>query len=83
MSLTLKSRTPHLAGERIEVRFDPLDPALVEIYFEGKPEATARLVDAVLFSQRVIVKDRQELIIGTHNLHACGLINSPRQKFIS
>jgi putative transposase len=41
----------HLAGERIEVRFDPLDPALVEIYFEGKPEATARLVDAVLNGQ--------------------------------
>lgn len=39
---------PHLAGERIEVRFDPLDPVLVEIYFQGKPQGTARLVDAVV-----------------------------------
>jgi hypothetical protein len=30
------------------------------------------------FSQRVIVKDRQELIIGTHNLHACGLTAAPK-----
>jgi len=28
-----------LAGKRIEVRFDPLDPAHVEIYCDGKPEA--------------------------------------------
>ena len=39
---------PHLAGQRIEVRFDPLDPAQVEIYHAGKPEGPARLVDAVI-----------------------------------
>ena len=39
---------PHLAGQRIEVRFDPLDPAQVEIYHAGKPEGRARLVDAVI-----------------------------------
>src|SRR5579864_215397 len=42
---------PHLAGERIEARFDPLDPVLVEIYFQGKAEAMARLVDAVVNGQ--------------------------------
>ena len=42
---------PHLAGERIEARFDPLDPVLVEIYFQGKPQAMARLVDAVVNGQ--------------------------------
>ena len=42
---------PHLAGERVEVRFDPLDPVLVEIYFQGKAEAMARLVDAVVNGQ--------------------------------
>jgi len=42
---------PHLAGETIEARFDPLDPALVEIYFQGKSEGTARLVDAVVNGQ--------------------------------
>ena len=39
---------PHLAGETIEARFDPLDPDLVEIYFQGKSEGTARLVDSVV-----------------------------------
>src|SRR5947207_2465182 len=38
----------HLAGKRIEVRFDPLDLTELEIYSEGKPEGVARLVDAVL-----------------------------------
>jgi len=37
-----------LAGETIEVRFDPLDLATVEIYFQGQPQGTARLVDPVL-----------------------------------
>jgi len=39
---------PQLAGKRIEVRFDPLDLAHVEIYCDGKPEGPARLVDAVV-----------------------------------
>ena len=30
---------PHLAGKRIEVRFDPLDLTQVEIYYEGKLKA--------------------------------------------
>jgi hypothetical protein len=38
----------HLAGKRIEVRFDPLDLTQLEIYSEGKPEGIARLVDAVV-----------------------------------
>jgi hypothetical protein len=39
---------PHLAGQRIEVRFDPLDLAQLEIYCEGQPEGVARLVDVVV-----------------------------------
>lgn len=42
---------PHLAGERIEARFDPLEPVLVEIHFQGKAEGMARLVDAVVNGQ--------------------------------
>jgi transposase InsO family protein len=38
----------HLAGKRIEVRFDPLDLTQLEIYSEGKPEGRARLVNAVV-----------------------------------
>jgi hypothetical protein len=37
----------HLAGKRIEVRFDPLDLTEVEIYCEGQQHGRARLVDAV------------------------------------
>ena len=32
----------HLAGKRIEVRFDPLDLTQLEIYSEGKPHGVAR-----------------------------------------
>jgi transposase len=39
---------PQLAGQRIEVRFDPLDPAQVEIYHGGQLAGAARLVDAVV-----------------------------------
>jgi hypothetical protein len=42
---------PHLAGETVEVRFDPLDAVMVEIYFQGKSEGGARLVDPVVNGQ--------------------------------
>jgi putative transposase len=41
----------HLAGETIEARFDPLDPATVEVYFQGQPQGIARLVDPVVNGQ--------------------------------
>jgi putative transposase len=47
---------PHLAGHTVEVRFDPLDAAQVEIWFQGKPEATARPVDPVVNGQLPSVK---------------------------
>jgi transposase InsO family protein len=39
---------PHLAGRTVEVRFDPADAAEVEIWFEGKLQAAARPVNAVV-----------------------------------
>ena len=39
---------PELTGETVEVRFDPLDAAEVEIHFQGKLQGTARLVDPVI-----------------------------------
>ncbi len=42
---------PHLPGQTIEVRFDPLDANEVEIYFQGQPQGTARLVDPVINAQ--------------------------------
>jgi putative transposase len=42
---------PQLAGETVEVRFDPLDTTSVEIYFRGKSQGVARLVDPVVNGQ--------------------------------
>lgn len=42
---------PHLVGQTIEARFDPLDAASVEIYFQGQSQGTARLVDPVVNAQ--------------------------------
>ncbi len=42
---------PHLASQTVEVRFDPLDPAEVEIYFQGQLQARARPVDPVVNAQ--------------------------------
>jgi hypothetical protein len=42
---------PHLAGEIIEVRFDPLDLSQVEIYFQGQAQGSARAVDPVVNAQ--------------------------------
>ena len=42
---------PHLAGRRVEVRFDPLDPIEMEIHFEGQLAGTARPVDAIVNAQ--------------------------------
>jgi putative transposase len=42
---------PHLAGQTIEVRFDPLDASQVDIYFEGQPQGSARIVDPVANGQ--------------------------------
>jgi transposase InsO family protein len=41
----------HLAGETIEVRFDPLDLSQVEIYFQGQTQGWARAVDPVVNAQ--------------------------------
>jgi putative transposase len=38
----------HLAGQRIEARFDPLDAAVIDIYVDDNPEGQARLVDSVV-----------------------------------
>ena len=42
---------PHLAGQTVEVRFDPLDLAEVEIYLQGELQGTARPVDPVVNAQ--------------------------------
>jgi transposase InsO family protein len=47
---------PQLAGKRIEVRFDPLERNQLEIYYEGRSQGAARLVDAVVNAQLPSVK---------------------------
>jgi len=41
----------HLAGETVEVRFDPLDLSQVEIYFQGQSQGWMRAVDPVVNAQ--------------------------------
>lgn len=41
----------HLAGETVEVRFDPLDLSQVEIYSQGQAQGWARAVDPVVNAQ--------------------------------
>jgi transposase InsO family protein len=38
----------HLAGQRIEARFDPLEAGRVDIYVDDRPEGQAGLVDPVI-----------------------------------
>ncbi len=47
---------PHLAGHTVEVRFDPLDAAQVEIWFQGQLETSARPVDPVVNGRLPSVK---------------------------
>src|SRR5215467_11088335 len=42
---------PHLAGETIEVHFDPGDLSQVEIYLQGQSQGWARAVDPVVNAQ--------------------------------
>lgn len=39
---------PHLAGQTVEVRFDPLDAADVEVWHQGQLQAAARPLDPVV-----------------------------------
>jgi putative transposase len=41
----------HLAGHTVEVHFDPVDGGAVEVWFEGKLQAAARPLDAVVNGQ--------------------------------
>jgi putative transposase len=42
---------PHLTGNTVEVRFDPLNASQVEIWFQGELQAAARPVDPVVNGQ--------------------------------
>jgi hypothetical protein len=42
---------PDLVGHTVEVRFDPLDTAAVEIWFQGQLQTTALPVDPVVNGQ--------------------------------
>jgi putative transposase len=42
---------PHLAGQTVEVRFDPLDASEVEVWFQGQRQSSARPLDPVVNGQ--------------------------------
>jgi len=41
----------YLAGERVEVRFDPIDASEVDVYFKGQFQGAARVVDPIVNAQ--------------------------------
>ena len=49
---------PHLAGRRVEVRFDPLDLTEMEVYCDGSLAGVARAVDPVVNAQLPPVQRR-------------------------
>ena len=46
----------HLAGHKVEVRFDPIDPAQADVYSGGMLQGAARLVDPVANGQWIAHK---------------------------
>ena len=65
---------PHLAGQTIEARFDPLDLTTVELYAQGTLQGTARLVDPVLNSQRPAVKPGAEAAVAPTGINYVELL---------
>ncbi len=53
---------PQLAGKTIEARFDPLDAAEVEIWFEAQLQATARPLDPVVNGRLPSAKPAEPLV---------------------
>lgn len=71
---------PHLARQTIEARFDPLDPASVEIYFQGQPQGAARLVDPVINAQLPSVKPSPALAPEPTGINFVELLNKKKDE---
>jgi putative transposase len=68
----------HLAGQRIEVRFDPLDLSQVDIWFDGQFQGAARVVDAVLNAQLPSAKPQPTLAPEPTGINYVELLNQQK-----
>jgi hypothetical protein len=62
---------PHLANRTFEVRFDPLDAAQAEIWFQGRQEAMARPVDPVVNGPAAFGETGGSRTARTHRYQLC------------
>jgi putative transposase len=69
----------HLAGQRIEVRFDPLDISQVDIWFDGQFQAGARVVDAVVNAQRPWAKPQPAPAPESTGINYVELLNQKKE----
>jgi putative transposase len=70
---------PHLAGQTIEVRFDPLDATQVEIYFQGQRQGSARLVDPVINAQLPSSKPKESPQTEPTGINYVELLNTKKE----
>jgi transposase InsO family protein len=70
---------PHLAGQTIEVRFDPLDAVQVDIYFQGQRQGSARLVDPVINAQLPSSKPKESPATQSTGINYVELLNSKKE----
>jgi len=70
---------PHLAGQTIEVRFDPLDTSQVEIYFQGQPQGSARIVDPIINAQLPSSKPQQSPEPQSTGINYVELLNKKKE----
>jgi putative transposase len=70
---------PHLAGQTIEVRFDPLDTYQVEIYFQGQPQGSARIVDPIINAQLPSSKPQQSPEPQSTGINYVELLNEKKE----
>jgi len=70
----------HLAGKRIEVRFDPLDTSELDVYFNGQPEGQARPVDPGLNAQLPRPKAQASPASPSTGINYIELISDPDRK---
>ena len=70
---------PHLAGQTIEVRFDPLDTSQVEIYFQGQPQGIARIVDPIVNAQLPSSKPQQSPEPQSTGINYVELLNKKKE----
>ena len=70
----------HLAGHTVEVRFDPVDGGAVEVWFEGKLQAAARPLNAVVNGQLPCAKPVVAPALESTGINFVELVHEKKQE---